>query len=238
MRKYNLTVSACFAHIFSQLLGPEADGGSEDKEIASQPTLSESDEDKGAAVNNKQSSEETLDERQAVEPCNNGKGIGVSDAIPAAGLAGKKINRINSSGEEVRSPPRLASARAASPTSSKMESTALVLLELAEHTKGVASSRTNSELERRESAEFQWAKQNVDWNGRYVSSSTKVKRTSDTSNVLTPLALYFRMNYLPTVNSMEIVTCQQSTRRTPALDFGYGLRDKSTRSTERGARAT
>ena len=221
---------------FAQV-GPEADGGSKDKEIASQPTLSESDEDEGTAGNNKLSSEETLDERQAVEPCNNGKGIGVSDAIPAAGLAGKKINRINSSVEEDKIPPRLASARAASPTSSKMESTALVLLELAEHTR-VASSRTNSELERRESAEFQWAKQNVDWNGRYVSSSTKVKRTSDTSNVLTPLALYFRMNYLPTVNSMEIVTCQQSTRRTTALDFGYGLRDKSTRSTERGARAT
>ena len=63
----------------------------------------------------------------------------------------------------------------ASPTSSKMEATALVLLELAEYTKGVASSRTNSELERRESAEFQCAKQNVDWDGRYVSSSTKVK---------------------------------------------------------------
>ena len=149
-------------------------------EIASQPTLSESDEDEGAAGNNKLSSEETLDERQAVEPCNNGKGIGVSDAIPAAGLAGKKINRINSSGEEVRSPPRLASARAASPTSSKMEATVL------------ASSLTNSHLHRQESlvvqwanqsVGFQWAKQNVDWDGRYVSFPTNVKRTSETSNL-------------------------------------------------------
>ena len=175
---------ACFAHIFAQV-GPE-DGGSTDKEIVSQPTLSESDEDEGAAVNNKLSSEETLDEQQVVESCNNGKGRGGSDAFPAARLAGEKINRINSSVEKVKITPRLASARSASQTSSKMESTALVLLELAEHTKGIASSRTNSELECRESAEFQWAKQNVDWNGRYVSSSTKVKRTSDTSNLLTP----------------------------------------------------